>query len=81
MQRITPSPSSTQTSSTAHQPYRLHEFYPGRFHIIAPDGLPIYDDSPHGDDAPIILHDEDKALDAIERLNRELPQSPSNGPS
>lgn len=35
--------------------YSIKEYHPGHFHVLAPDGHPIYDDSTNGDDALIIL--------------------------
>ena len=55
--------------------YRIHAYHPGHFHVLAPDGLPIYDDSPNGDDQPIIFHDEDRAIACADRCNTELLQS------
>ena len=52
--------------------YRLRELSLGRFHIIAPNGLPIYDDAPYGNDKPLIFRDEDSAIEVVNRMNLEL---------
>lgn len=38
----------------------------GRWHVIAPDGHPIYDGAPHSKDKPIIFDDEDEAMKCVE---------------
>lgn len=51
------------------------EYYPApvsprsdKFHVICPDGFPIYDDAPYGDDKPKIF-DEDRAIEVAQELN------------
>lgn len=52
--------------------FRAREFYPGRWHIIAPDGMKVYDDERDGKDKPIVFTDEDRALECVDRFNAEL---------
>ena len=51
--------------------YHAKEFSPGRWHIIAPDGFPIYDDAPYGKDRPLTF-DEDSAYAMVTHLNVQL---------
>jgi hypothetical protein len=48
--------------------YRAVEFAPDRWHVISPSGIPLYNDSRDGDDAPLVF-DEDHAYDCAERMN------------
>ena len=48
------------------------EYARNRWHVIAPDGIPIYDGSLNGDDKPIVFTDEDAALDCVERCNSQI---------
>jgi len=47
--------------------YYIKEFTRNRWHVIGPSGLPLYDNSPHGNDKPLVLTDEDDALDYAQR--------------
>ena len=49
--------------------YYAKEYAPGRWHVICPDRLPLYDNAPHGKDRPLIFRDEDAALACAERCN------------
>lgn len=51
--------------------YYAKEYARGRWHVIAPDGMPIYDNAPYGNDNPVIFRDEDDALDCAERCNMD----------
>ena len=51
--------------------YYAKEFAPGRWHVIAPDGRPIYDDAPDGKDKPLVFSDADLAVAAAKRLNEQ----------
>ena len=51
--------------------YYAKEFSPGRWHVIAPDGIPIYDDAPNGKDKPIVFTDEDVAVDVARQCNEQ----------
>lgn len=49
--------------------YYAKEYARGRWHVIAPNGLPIYDGALYGNDKPVIFRDEDAALACAERCN------------
>ena len=52
--------------------YHIKEFARNRWNVIAPDGIPVYDDAPYGNDKPLIFRDEDEALDYVDRCNQAL---------
>jgi len=56
-------------------PYYAAQCARNRWHVIAPDGIPIYDNAPHGQDRPVVFKDEDEAMDCAERLNQSLTAS------
>ena len=49
--------------------YYAKEYVRGHWHVIAPNGLPIYDGALYGNDKPVIFRDEDAALACAERCN------------
>lgn len=49
--------------------YYAKEFAPGRWHVIGPFGIPVYDSAPYGNDKPIVWTDEDKVLHFVEQCN------------
>lgn len=49
--------------------YYAKEYARGRWHVIGPGGIPIYNDAPHGNDKPLIFRDEDAAEACAERCN------------
>ena len=49
--------------------YYAKELRPGRWHVIAPDGHPVYDNAPHGKDKPLVFTDEDRALEFSKNCN------------
>lgn len=51
--------------------HHVAEFVPGHYHVIAPNGLPVYDDAPYGNDAPIVFQDPDRAADFADALDDE----------
>lgn len=51
--------------------YHVKQFARGRWLVIGPSGIPIYDGAPHGKDRPIIFTDEDDAMTCAERCNIE----------
>lgn len=51
--------------------YYAKEFVPGRWHIIAPSGIPVYDDAPNGRDKPLVFTDSDAAVAAAKRFNEQ----------
>ena len=53
--------------------YYLHEFARDRWHVCdrERDGRPVYDDAPHGKDAPIVLTDKDTANTVRDEMNEE----------
>jgi len=55
--------------------YHKKEIRPGRWHVIAPDGVPLYDDEPHGKDKPRVFTDEDKADMCVSQCNEDLEQN------
>ena len=52
--------------------YYAKEFAWERWHVIGPNGLPVYDEAPYGKDKPIIFKDQDLALEYIERCNKSF---------
>jgi hypothetical protein len=55
--------------------YYAKEFSPGRWHVITPGGLPIYDDEPYGKDKPLVFTDEDRVMTCVEECNAELDKA------
>lgn len=52
------------------QTYYVKEFTRGHWHILREgSGVPVHDDSPNGDDKPIVFTDHDKVLEAVDALN------------
>ena len=54
--------------------YYAKQFALNRWHVIAPDGVPIYDGAPYGRDKPVVFKDEDSAIECAERCNLENEQ-------
>jgi hypothetical protein len=53
--------------------FYLKELKSGHYHICArTNNLPIYDNSPNGDDAPLVFKDYDFALEYLQKLNNEI---------
>lgn len=51
------------------------EFRPGRWHVISPDGIPVYDNAPHGKDKPLVFTDEDRAIEFAKNANEEAEKA------
>ena len=49
--------------------YYAKRFARGAWHVIGPSGHPLYDNAPHGQDKPIVFHDEDAAVECASRCN------------
>ena len=49
--------------------YYAKEFFPGRWHVIGPSGIPLYDDAPYGNDKPLVWTDEDAVMDCVQQCN------------
>jgi hypothetical protein len=64
---------SNPTSAFRIQPLAFP--FRGHWHVISPSGIPIFDNAPYGQDKPVIFHDEDKARDCAERLNKSEPST------
>lgn len=60
-----------RSSERVRPRYYAKEYVRGRWHVIGPSGIPIYDGKTNGDDAPVIFRDEDAALDCAERCNMD----------
>lgn len=52
-------------------PYRAVEYAPDHWHIIGPDGIPLYDDPFYGKDRPLIFRDGDEVLERVHRMNEK----------
>lgn len=53
----------------AGQPWRMVQLSRAdRWHVCSRSGIPLYDDSPHGDDKPLIF-DEDRAFELVRLYN------------
>lgn len=50
----------------------IQEFARGHYHVISPDGIPVYDNEPYGKDKPIVFDDEDLALDFANKCNDDM---------
>ena len=51
--------------------YFAKEYSRGRWHIIGPDGIPVYNGALYGNDKPIIFRDEDEVLAKVEQWNND----------
>jgi len=49
--------------------YHAHQYARGRWHIIDPSGIPLYDGAPYGKDKPLIFRDEDQVAERVKALN------------
>jgi len=59
--------------------YHIKPVYRGHtWHVIAPNGLPIYDGALYGNDKPVIFKDEDSAQDCADRLNAQQDDEQPN---
>ena len=58
-----------ETGKTKPPRYYTEEYARGRWHVIGPNRIPIYNGAPHGKDKPLIFRDEDAAMDCAERCN------------
>lgn len=56
--------------------FYVKEYARNRWHVIAPSGLPVYDDARNGDDKPLVFTDEDDALAFAERCNQNEEDEP-----
>jgi hypothetical protein len=64
-------PQKTIESPDGLARYYAKEYARGHWHVIAPNGLPIYDGALYGNDKPLIFRDEDAALACAERCNND----------
>lgn len=57
------------------KPYTAKEFRRNRWHVIDPDGHPLYDDAPYGNDKPLVFWDEDDATECAKRFNEQTEET------
>lgn len=58
-----------RSSERVRPRYYAKEYARGHWHVIGPDGIPIYDGALYGNDKPVIFRDADAALACAERCN------------
>lgn len=69
MSKKTERRAAVSSSERVRPRYYAKEYARGHWHVIGPNGIPIYDGAPYGNDKPVVFRDEDAAIECAERCN------------